>query len=123
VGDAGTDDIGILSADRTQYGEAVEYGFDTYIKQPPATYFQLNSMEMDLTTGVDDTSPTISLRMSKDGKTWGNPLWRSLGDRGEYRLRVAYYNPGGFGRFERFAGLRFRTASNCTVKRVGLAPE
>jgi len=120
VGDAGTDDIGILSADRTQYGEAVEYGFDTYIKQPPATYFQLNSMEMDLTTGVDDTGPTISLRMSKDGKTWGNPLWRSLGDRGEYRLRVAYYNPGGFGRFERFAGLRFRTASNCTFAAAGL---
>ena len=120
VGDADTDDIGILTTSRTQYGEIVEYGFDTYIKQPPGTYFNIGSLELDMTTGVDVTNPTISLRMSKDGKTWGKPVWRPLGLEGEYRLRVPFRLPGGLGRFERFAGIRFRTASNCTFASAGL---
>lgn len=98
--------IGELTADvYTEYG-------NTIIRRVATQPFQNNmqsvffpSLELTVESGVGNsavTDPQIVLERSKDGKTWSDPIPRSIGKIGEYQRRAIWRRNGRAGRFEVF---------------------
>jgi len=115
VGDATQARFGKLAAIPTEYGEKLEYSFDTFVRAPRETYFSIRDVELDCLTGQDTPAGTIGLTVSDDGRIWqtDNTIWRSLGEIGAYQQQVAWVGlPGGLGSYESFAGLRIRSTAN-----------
>ncbi|MCP3681595.1 MAG: hypothetical protein GY861_02800 [bacterium] len=93
-------------------GKLYEYDFETYednstvkrairvcqhINQNKTNLFH-SSLELDMETGVGDTTttdPQIMLKWSDDdSKTWSNEKWRTMGAVGKYKLRVRWNRLG-----------------------------
>lgn len=98
--------IGRLSAD-------VYTEYETNIIRRVATQpFQNNmqsvffpSLELTIESGVGNAAvvdPQIVLERSKDGKTWSDPIARSIGKIGEYTRRAIWRRNGRASRFEVF---------------------
>ena len=63
------------------------------------------SLELTVESGVGNTAvenPKITLERSKDGKTWSDPILRSIGRIGEYSRRAIWRRNGRASRFEVF---------------------
>lgn len=114
VGDATQSRLGKLEDIATEYGEKLEYSFDTFVRAPRDSDFTINNAELDCLTGQATPEGTIGLTVSTDGRIWqtDNTIWRPLGKVGQYGLRVAWNMPGGLGTYESFAGLRIRSTAN-----------
>jgi len=120
VGDVATDDIGILDEVATDYGDDVNYGFDTFAKFARGSYFTVNSLEIDGLAGQTSPQATIGLSLSEDGKTYGDFFYIGMGEIGEYQRRVEWELPGGLGDYENFMGVRIRTTSTVEIATEGL---
>jgi hypothetical protein len=85
---------------------------NTIIRRVATQPFQNNmqsvffpSMELTVESGVgnsDVADPQIVLERSKDGKTWSDPIPRSIGKIGEYKRRAIWRRNGRAARFEVF---------------------
>jgi hypothetical protein len=108
---ASDDVIGVLGGlkDLDQY---FAQGFDTFIRAKRGQYFRFSNLDIDCLTGQSATEKTISLSLSKDGRVWQQPQWRSLGLLGNYQRRVNFNFIGGLGTYESFCGVRIRTTSD-----------
>lgn len=114
VGDNATSKFGVLSESHTEYGEAIEYYVQMFLRAPRGTYFGIAMMELDCLTGMATQShpdPQISVQVSRDGNTFFAPYWRPLGQEFQYSQRVQFNPIGGLGLFEAFAGIIFRTTA------------
>jgi hypothetical protein len=96
-------------------GKVYEYRLDTYtdnggeiLRQRACQMIQKElkmqrngTFRLDMDTGVglptgQGSNPQVMLRVSKDGgKTWGNELFRSFGQSGEYDKHVEWHRVGG----------------------------
>jgi hypothetical protein len=96
-------------------GDIYEYSLDTYsdngIPLPAIRATQtiqnelqnqnVGTLQLDMDTGVGLTdgpgsNPQAMLRWSRDGgKTYGNAIWRSFGEIGEYGQRAIWFRVGG----------------------------
>lgn len=108
VGDRDNSKIGKLSDSATEYGEDVEFEVQTYIRDEKNTYFDVNAITLDNLTGQSDTEQTISLRLSKDGRTYYDPIPRSLGLKGEYAKQITWQPVG---QVENFLGMKLRSTA------------
>jgi hypothetical protein len=120
VGDVSTNDIGVLDDIATDYGNDVDYGFDTFARFARGSYFTVDSLEIDGLAGQDSPEATIGLSVSDDGKTYGEFFYIGMGDIGEYARRVDWELPGGLGDYENFMGIKIRTTSSVEIATEGL---
>lgn len=87
-------------------------GFETFIRSKRGQYFRFSNLDIDCLTGQTVAEKTVSLSLSRDGRVWGQPLWKSLGTLGKYQNRVNFNCIGGLGTYESFCGIRIRTTSD-----------
>jgi hypothetical protein len=123
VGDVQTDNVGILDEVATDYGEDVTYGFDTFFRGAPESYFTAKSLNINGLTGQAETGQperTIGLAVSDDGYTFGDFFFVGLGETGQYRREISWELPGGLGTYSDFMGIRIRTTAPVEISAEGL---
>lgn len=118
VGDATTGNIGTLSDSPSEYGQQIEYQFDTYMRAERGAYMFPSSLEADVLAGQDAT--TVGLSLSRDGRIKGDYHYRSLGSTGKYQRRVRWAPSGGLGRFESYMGISIRGTGKIHFAAEGL---
>lgn len=95
VGDSTSNRLGIL--DSGTFNEWDQPLVSTVIS-PTVPSVPQASLELEFETGVgtnDGTDPKVMLLFSEDGgRTWGNEIWRSLGQRGDYKRKALYNRLG-----------------------------
>lgn len=95
VGDSNSNRLGILDAQT--FAEWEEPLVSRAIS-PTTPNVPHASLELEFETGqgtVDNTDPKVMLLFSEDGgRTWGNEIWRSLGQRGDFKRKALYNRLG-----------------------------
>ena len=109
VGDSDSSKIGILSNVTTEYGYDVEFEVKTFIRDLRDSNFDVTRIEIDCLTGQKLTAETIGLSVSRDGRSWGEFRYKSLGVTGEYGKRVLWQPVG---KFENYCGVRIRSTAD-----------
>ena len=112
VGDSLSGKIGVLGDYPSEYGEDIEFEIKTFARGERESYFHISALMLDCLTGQKITDETISLSVSRDGRTWGDWFSRSLGLIGDYNRLVKWQPPGGMGVKENYLGLRFRSTAD-----------
>jgi len=111
VGDRDTKKIGCLSSTAQEYGEDVFSEIQTFIRSEKGGFFKIGKIEPSINSGVCDTTESIGLSISKDGKAYSGFNYREIGEKGEYRRRIRWQPPGGIGAFESFCGIKIKTTA------------
>jgi hypothetical protein len=108
VGDSQDGRIGEVDLDfYDEYGGHIIRRVSSVPLSKNGSSFSIASLELTMESGVGDfeaESPQIRLATSKDAKTFGSELSRSIGKVGEYTKRVIWRR---LGRFARFSVLQF----------------
>ena len=120
TGNAADGGIGKLTNVSTDFGERLEFGFDTFIKANRESYFTLKGLILDGMAGQVTPEATIGLQMSDDGKTYGDRLYVGMGNEGNCLEQVFWGGPGGLGDYESVAAIRIRTAQAVNIATEGL---
>ena len=98
--------VGILSPDvYTEYSGAIIRRVATQPFQNNMQSVFFPSLELTVESGVGNDAvadPQITLERSQDGKTWSDPISRSIGKIGEYSRRAIWRRNGRASRFELF---------------------
>ena len=101
-GDSQDGRIGSIETDvYSEYGENIIRTFTTQVLADQGNPLSINSLEVTMESGVGDSEtpdPQIRISTSKDGKTFNNELWRSIGGIGEFNNRAVFYRLGRFPR-------------------------
>lgn len=118
VGDRETGNIGVLSESPSEYGEQIEYQFDTYVRAQRGQYMTPSSLEADVLAGQNAT--TIGLSLSRDGRIRGDYHYRGLGSTGHYQRRIRWNPSGGLGRYESYMGISIRGTGKVQFSAEGL---
>jgi len=104
--------IGKFSKINTDYNERITRKIVGGIEQLDNDFFSVQEIQVGIVQGVNPEIGSVSLRLSRDGVQFGDPLIRNLGDLGEYGniLRWNYY--GGLGTFQGFMGYEISSAED-----------
>lgn len=98
--------VGRLDPDvYTEYGEPIRRSIVTQPFQNNMEAFVVPEIEMTVESGVGNSSsvdPQIGMSRSKNGKTWSDTRYRSLGKIGEFDHRPIWRRNGRASRFELF---------------------
>lgn len=106
------DKIGRLDKINTDYGQRIARIMDISIQQPDNDWFGIGKVELGLSQGFNTASGSVAVMTSRDGVLWGAPVYTNTGAIGKYSDRLTWNYPGGLGRFQGYAGLRFYTTEN-----------
>lgn len=108
VGDSVDGRIGSMDIDiYSEYDEVMKWSFSTQPFQNYMKSVSVPSLELTMESGVgnaNNTDPQVELQKSVDGRTWTEPLLRSIGKVGEYNVRQIWNR---IGRAPRFQAFRF----------------
>lgn len=110
--------FGYLSDTPSEYGQSVEYQFDTFARAERGAFMRPSYVEVDALTGQNAT--TIGLSLSRDGRVKGDYFYRSLGATGRYQRRMMWQPPGGLGEYESFMGISIRGTGQVLFSAEGL---
>ena len=98
--------VGILTPDvYTEYGNTIIRRIATQPFQNNMQSIFFPSLELTVESGVGNDAvpdPQIVLERSQDGKTWSDPISRSIGEIGQYNRRAIWRRNGRASRFELF---------------------
>lgn len=88
------------------FGDVLMSEFETPLQMNGGEYFRVPKLHIDVdsSTGGIGRTPRAMLQVSRDGFTWGDEIWRSIADKGEYGKRVTWF---GLGQLRR-GKIRFR---------------
>jgi len=106
------DKIGVFSRVNTDYGSRITRIIDTAFEQENNDWFACQSIDLGVSQGYSTTPGSVALFMSKDGVTYGQPLYRDLGAIGKYADHLEWNYPGGMGSYQGFMGLRLYTTED-----------
>lgn len=106
------DKIGFLDKVNTDYDEKITRIIDTGLEQEDNEWLSIQSIDLGISQGFSRTEGSVALRMSRDGLTYGEPLYRELGDLGQYAKILSWNYPGGLGAYEGFVGIRIYTTED-----------
>lgn len=104
--------IGVLDSINTDYGEPIKRIIDTGFEQENNEWFTIQSVDLGIAQGSSSTAGSVALFMSRDNRTYGEPLYQNVGDLGEYGAHLSWNYPGGMGSYEGFAGIRIYTTED-----------
>ncbi len=110
---AGAGNIGILSTNNDEYGNAIAREIQTFAKLRQADgWFSVQSIGLRLSQGFNDGVGTVGLATSRNGVEFGDMMFRDLGDLGQYSKRLEWNYPGGLGTYDSFMGIKIRTTQD-----------
>lgn len=95
TGDFLTSDIGVLRDSGNEYGNDIEWGIKTYINATPEANFLINRITTRITMGkaLGGSVPRIGLSVSKDGRIFPAPRYKTLGTTGRYNKELRWGSP------------------------------
>ena len=96
--------LGRFDKVNTDYGERITRLIEA--GHQSEGFSSIQSLELDISQGFNSSKGSVAIMMSRDGVTYGDPLYRELGDIGEYDNRLQWNPPGGLGMYEGFIGVR-----------------
>jgi len=85
----------------------------TYARSGEEAVFTLAYVELGVAQGVG--AGTVGLSLSRNGKLWSNPSYRSMSVVGNYDQRLRWQPIGGLGRFDGYAGLLWYTTTDVEI--------
>lgn len=95
TGDFTTTDIGVLRDSGNEYGNDIEWGIKTYINATPESDFLIKRITTRVTMGkaLGGSVPRIGLAISKDGRIFPSPRYKTLGTTGRYNEQLRWGSP------------------------------
>lgn len=106
------DKIGKFVKGNSDYGNRVTRIIDTGISQEDTDYFACQSIELGISQGFNAAVGSVAIFMSKDNVDYGPPVYRNLGNIGQYGQKLMWNDPGGLGTYKGFMGVRFYTTED-----------
>ena len=104
-----SDKIGRFEKINTDYGNRITRIMDTSISQSDTEYFPVQSLELGIAQGFNNSQGSVALMLSNDNVLYGPPLYRDLGLLGQYDEKLIWNYSGGLGSYRGFMGIRFFT--------------
>lgn len=109
---ASDDKIGVFDAVNTDFGQRITRIIDTGFEQESNDRFVCQSVELGISQGFSATPGSVALFVSRDNRTYGQPLYRDLGSIGDYADHLDWNYAGGLGSFDGFMGIRIYTTED-----------
>jgi len=109
---ASDDKIGKLANVNTDFGNPVTYIVDMGFEQENGEAFTCQAIELGISQGYNSSVGSVALMMSRDNVLYGPPVFRNLGDLGEYDKTLRWNPPGGLGHYQPFMGVRLYSAES-----------
>ena len=104
-----SDKIGKLAKVNTDYGENITRIIDTGFESEDNGEFACQSIEVGIVQGAGSALGSVGLFLSRDNVLYADPVYRDLGDLGEYATHLEWNFPGGLGVYDGFMGVRLYT--------------
>lgn len=106
------DKIGVFARVNQDYGESITRIIDTAFEQEDNDFFSCQSIGLGISQGFNSAVGSVAIFLSRDNVTYGQPLYRNLGDIGEYATHLTWNEPGGMGAYDGFMGIRIYTTED-----------
>jgi len=106
------DRFGKLARISTDYGERITRIIEMSLTQESGDWFSIQSIELTISQGFNTADGSVALFLSRDNVLYGPPLYRNLGDLGEYAKELKWNYPGGLGAYDGFMGIRLYTTED-----------
>jgi len=106
------DKIGVLADVNTDYGNPLTRDILVAFTQEDGEYITCQSVSLGLSQGYNANAGSVAIQLSRDGVTFGDPLYRDVGVLGEYNSRLTWRYAGGLGTYENFVAIRITTTEN-----------
>lgn len=112
--------FGKFSTLNTDYGDIITRIIDIGFEEPDNDFFSCQSISLGISQGFNDqeipvvpsSKNTVALFMSRNNVEYSEPLFRNLGDLGEYTQHLEWNYPGGMGSYDGFMGIRIYTTQD-----------
>lgn len=101
------DSFGKLDKVNTDYGNRITHIVDLAVEQEDGDYFSCQQIELGISQGYNSANGSVALMVTHDGVLYGPPVYRNLGDSGQYAQRLVWNLDGGLGTYRGFMGIRF----------------
>ena len=109
---ASADKIGVFANVNQDYGQSITRIIDTAFEQEDNSWFSCQSIDLGISQGFSSTTGSVALFLSRDNTTYGQPLYRNLGELGQYARHLSWNYPGGMGAYDGFMGVRIYTTED-----------
>ncbi len=106
------DKIGVLADVNKDFGDSFTRSMVVAFTQENGGYIACESISLGLSQGFNTVAGSVAIQMSRDGVTFGNPLYRNVGALGEYASRLTWRYAGGLGTYENFLAIRIFTTED-----------
>jgi len=106
------DKIGVFERVNQDYGERIIRIMDTGFEQENDDFFTCQSIQMGISQGFNSADGSVAIFMTRNGVTYGEPMYRRLGDIGQYANELIFNPPGGMGVYNGFMGVRIFTTED-----------
>ncbi len=104
--------FGKLAKINTDYSERIERVIDMGFQHNDLGYFACQSIQLGISQGFNSADGSVALFLSRDNVTYGQALYRNLGDIGEYDKFLRWNYAGGLGMYDGFMGVRIYTTED-----------
>jgi len=92
-GDINTARIGIITDTDNEYNEPLDSGFTTIIRTLPRRNAFINRVYMIANTGTVSEEASVGMAVSRDGRVFGDMIYRRLGGLGDYTQEISWGSP------------------------------
>lgn len=96
----------------TDYGERITRLIKTGVDQEDGDDFSFQELELGISQGFNSSSGEVGLRTSDDNVLYGDTIFESTGDIGQYGNKLNWDYPGGLGTYPGFLGIELRTTDD-----------
>lgn len=107
-----SDKLGRLSNINTDYGQRITHIVDMAMEQEDGDYFSCQKIEIGISQGFNSANGSVAIQLSQDGMLYGPPVYRDLGNTGQYAQKLIWNLPGGLGTYQGFMGIRIYTTED-----------
>jgi hypothetical protein len=115
--------FGLFEGVNTDYGDPLTRTIDLVVNEPDGKRFTCSRVELGISQGLNPAVGSVALFMSKDNESFPIPVYRNLGDLGDYQDRLVWEPPGGLGSYLGFMGIRIFTTEDVKFSADSLSIE
>jgi len=104
--------FGKFSKVNNDYGNRITRIIDVGLDHPNGERLSCSKVELGISQGFSASAGSVALFMSRDGVNYPIPVYRNLGDVGQYAKKLVWQPPGGLGNYIGWMGIRIYTTEN-----------
>lgn len=106
------DKIGRFEGINTDYGEKITRIIDIGFEQEDNSFLRAQSLDLGVSQGFNGSIGSVALFLSRDNRTYGQPIYQKTGALGRYASHLSWNYPGGLGSYDGFMGIRLYTTED-----------